>query len=379
MFKIIIFQIENNYSNNDNIKTRFMQYSPKILNTEDKIINYSFKSIKQLSPEHLAFFEFQDNLDLTIVDKMYSKFSTFSTNYLDFNTRELNLTEEKHLFHERKMKNFIELFEGKMFWQFNSKYDKSSYFLDYDKFKAHKLSKEISRFINDIYAYCDVKFDTKEETVLKQLKLSKRDDVKKYIRYDSEYYRLGFRLVASNTNERTLVMSMIPKNVGASNSVIISYPKRYMLVDEKIISYEISSSKLLFLNGVFNSVVVDYVLRFLVDTNVNKTYFLRLPIPQPDVSEFESNEECQKLIINSLKLTLYHNYDDFQELADEHGLSKNDIPTTEKQVDMLKIENDIIVAKMYDISSDELEHILSTFKVFNKKHSAYCKTLLGLY
>lgn len=378
-FKYILFQIENSLSSNENIKTRFMQHSPKILATDNKIIDYSFKSIKQLSPEHLAFFEFQDDLDLTIIDKMYSKFSAFSTNYLDFNSEDINMTRGKKLFHEQKLANNIELFEGKMFNQFDSKFDKANYFLDYDEFKTHKLSKEISRFINDIYEYCDVKFDTKEATVLNQLKLSKRDDIKKYIKYDSEYFRLGFRLVARNVDNRTLIMSMIPKDVGAGNSIIISYPKKYMFIDEKIIADEVPSSKLLFLNGVFNSFVVDYVLRFLVDINVNKTYFLRLPITQPDEDELESNEDYQKLIINSLKLTLYHNYDDFIELADEYSLSKEDIPTTEKQVDMLKIENDIIVAKMYDITSDELEHIVSTFKVFNRKHSAYGKTLLNMY
>ena len=379
MFKIIIFQIENKSSTNREIKTRFMQHNPKILNTKDNIINYDLEVIKKLSLTHLAFLELQDNKDLTIIEKMYSKFTRYDTKYLDFNTRELNLTEDKHLFQETKSKNSINLFEGKMFWQFNSKFDKANYFLNYEEFKAYKLSKEISRFIDNIYDYCDNKLDTKEKTILNQLGLSNREEITQYIKFDSEYLRIGFRLVASNTNERTLIMSMIPKDIGAGNSVIISYPKKYILKDDKVIIDKFSSLKLLFLNAIFNSFVVDYILRFLVDINVNKTYFLRLPIPQPNDKELEENKEYQKLIINSLKLTLYYNFDDFKELAKEYNITKKDLPKTSKQVDMLKIENDIIVAKMYGINRSELEHILSTFKVFNKKNPQYIKSLLGSF
>jgi len=378
-FKYIIFQIENKNSTNRQIKTRFMQHNPKILNTEDKIINYDLEVIKKLSPNHLAFLEFQDDKDLKIIQKMYSKFETYNTEYLDFNTRELNFTEDKHLFYETKQNNHIELFEGKMFWQFNSKFETANYFLNYDEFKAHKLSKEISRFIDNIYSYCDDKLDTKEKTVLNQLGLSYRKELAEYIKYDNEFFRIGFRLIARNTDERTLIMTMIPKNVGAGNSIIISYPKKYILKNNEVTLKEISSSKILFLNAIFNSFVVDYSIRFLVDINVSKTYFLRLPIPQPNDKELEENKEYQTLIINSLKLTLYYNFDDFKELAKEYDILKKDLPKTIKQIDMLKIENDIIVAKMYGISHEELKHILSTFKVFHKKHPNYISSLLGKY
>lgn len=46
---------------------------------------------------------------------------------------------------------------------------------------------------------------------------------------------------------------------------------------------------------------------------------------------------------------------------------------------MLKIENDSIVAKLYDIDLDELKHICESFKVLNKNNSAYTKTLITKY
>ncbi len=378
-FKYILFQIENKQSLNEKIKTRFMQHNPKVLHTDNMIINYDLATIKRLSPDYLAFLEFQDKLDVSIVNRAYSKFNTFSTSYLALNSEDINLTRGKHLFHEKKSRNSIELYEGKMFLQFDSKHKEPTYYLNYNDFKSHKVSIELSRLIDDIYEYCDIKLETKIKTVLTQLNIISKDGLKKFITYDSQYFRLGVRLISSNTNERTLITSILPKNIAAGHSIIISYPKKYILKNNEVLLKEISSLKILFLNAMFNSFIADYILRFLVDMAVNKTYLTRLPIPQPSEAELASNESYQKLIINSLKLTLYFNFDDFKELANEYKLTKDDLPTTPKQVDMLKIENDIIVAKMYDIEYKELEHILSTFKVFNKKYPAYISILLSQY
>jgi hypothetical protein len=78
-------------------------------------------------------------------------------------------------------------------------------------------------------------------------------------------------------------------------------------------------------------------------------------------------------------LTLSYNYSDFEELANEFDIDRKEIPKTIKQKDMLKIENDCIVAKLYGITSAELNHICSTFKVLNKNSPAYCATLKELY
>jgi hypothetical protein len=106
---------------------------------------------------------------------------------------------------------------------------------------------------------------------------------------------------------------------------------------------------------------------------------MRLPIPQPSDEELESNEDYKKLILNALKLTLHYNWDDFDELADQFNLTKEDIPKTQKQVDLMKIENDCIVAKLYQITHEELVHICSSFKVLNNKNPSYTKTLIERY
>ncbi|MCZ9939707.1 hypothetical protein [Brachyspira hyodysenteriae] len=43
---------------------------------------------------------------------------------------------------------------------------------------------------------------------------------------------------------------------------------------------------------------------------------------------------------------------------------------------MLQIQNDILIAKLYNITFDELNNILKTFKVLNDKKPQYVKTLI---
>ena len=106
---------------------------------------------------------------------------------------------------------------------------------------------------------------------------------------------------------------------------------------------------------------------------------MKPPIPRPSEQELENNKDYQKLILNALKLTLHYNWEDFVELAEQFKISKADIPKTKKQVDLIKIENDCLVARLYQITERELVHICSSFKVLNNKNPGYTKTLIEKY
>ena len=57
-------------------------------------------------------------------------------------------------------------------------------------------------------------------------------------------------------------------------------------------------------------------------------------------------------------------------------LEDTDIPTTAKQVDMLKIRNDVLVAGIYGVTKPEMEHMLKGFNVLARKKPEYVKALL---
>ena len=246
-------------------------------------------------------------------------------------------------------------------------------------------SNEISRIITDIYK--QIPFESKnekksqEKNVLDYLGFFKEEELKPYIKFDKSYPRLAFRMVASNTNERTLIFSLLPKNITYSHSMYAHIPKKYILKNKKIEVEAFSIYKVLFVNAVLNSLVLDYVSRFIIDINATKTYLMRLPVSNPTEQELKENKKYQKLILNTLKLTLSYNKEDFIDLQKEFNINSKDIPKNQKEIDILKIENDKIVANMYEVSKEDLKHITSVdyFKVFNEKSNFYIRTLLETY
>lgn len=327
--------------------------------------------MRLLSPDYLSLHRFISQKDISLIHNFYSKYKILENNYLDFR-REIDMTNDKDLFYEKKeyQEGMIKLYEGKMIWQYDSKFSNPQYFLKIDEVKERLKSKEIYRLSQDV--------SIAEEELKNRLQINSLEN---FISYDYNYYRLGFRAISNSSMERSLIASLIPKNIFAGNSLFLSIPKKYYFDDNSrnIFTKEIDIEVLLFINSLFNSIVIDYILRLMIKYNVNKTYIYRLPLPQPSKEEIYSNEIYKKLMSNSLKLTLHYNYNDFEELAQKFNINKEDIPITEKQVDLLKIENDILVAKLYDLSSEDLKHICSYFKVLLKNKPEYISSLLSEY
>ncbi|QBK07361.1 restriction /modification enzyme [Campylobacter jejuni] len=84
------------------------------------------------------------------------------------------------------------------------------------------------------------------------------------IKYDREFFRLGYRAVARDTDERTLIASLLPKDCGCGNSVYSSIPKKYILRDDEICIDVVSYEKILFVLALLNSLVVDFIIRNMV-------------------------------------------------------------------------------------------------------------------
>lgn len=110
----------------------------------------------------------------------------------------------------------------------------------------------------------------------------------KNLQPDYETYRIAIRKIASNTNERTLITTVIPPNAFAGNSLTVHFPYRNLPqhYNELVFSY----TELLFLVSVMNSFVADYILRSRMTTNLNLFYLYQLPIPRlpPSDETFKS-------------------------------------------------------------------------------------------
>ena len=250
-----------------------------------------------------------------------------------------------------------------MIWQYSHVFETAQYWLDATAFDERLKSKELHRMAQDLGV--------------------PKSEVAKHgpaIRYDREFVRMGFRTVARDTDERTLIFSLLPKQCGSGHSMFVNTPKYYSLgADGQVKVQAVSALRLLFGLAWFNSVPVDWIARQMIQINVNKTYLYRLPMPQPSDDEIRSTPSYAQLAKNALLLTLAapspHAWDDFGELAPLFGVQRSDLPHTAKAQDTLRAENDKLVAGLYGITDTELAHLLQSFKVMANKRPEYLALL----
>jgi hypothetical protein len=327
---------------------------------EDKArhIPYSLETVKALSPNQWALMELRDTDDLPVLKKCYEAFPPLSPEWLDFR-RELHMTDDKALFLEQKVSGSVPLYEGKMIWQFSNTFEQPQYWLDPKKFDKAFESKELHRMAQDL-----------------AVSKAEAGKFKSAVRYDREFIRLGFRDIASDTNERTLIFSLIPKGCGVGNTLHINVPKKYVRsADGHIAISEMSPIRLLFAMAWFNSLPVDWLARFMIQIHANKTYLFRLPTPQPEDEEILSNESYATLAKNALLLSLKASWDDFCDLAAVFNVSANDVPTSSKAEDILRAQNDKLVAKLLGLDNNEFAYLARSFTGLASKRPEYMTLL----
>lgn len=384
-YKFAIFKISQKNQNfqdleglNESSKAlpvRFMKTDINILyanDRKDEVLYYPYEDIYNLSPEHWALFEVKADKDLAIIRKAYQLFQSLNPDYIDFRN-EIHMTADRDLFKEQP--DDLILYEGKMIQQFKNKFAAPQYWVNNADFENRLKDTELSRLVSDIYEQLPVKNgkDNHKAHVLKQLDLTE-ENLANMIIFDKAFPRLVFRGIASNTNERTLIAAIIPKNHTFGHSMFAHIPKKYILEGNTIVIKTIPIERVLFIQAIFNSIITDFLIRFLVDMNVVKSIVMRLPIPQPSDEELQNNENYCKIISNTLKINKVNNPD--------LDLGKvTDLPKTEKQKIFLQIENDCLIAKLYGITPDELAHLTSPeyFKVLNNTQEAYLSVLVDKY
>lgn len=340
------------------IDTAFYVLDPADLQRPETHVPYPLATVKALSPEQWALMELRDGTDLPILEKCYQAFPALSADWLDFR-RELDMTNDKDLFVEQAAPGLLPLFEGKMIWQYSHVFEKPQYWLDPEAFDERLRSKELHRMAQDLGV--------------------PKAEVAKYsgaVRFDREFVRLGYRAIASDTNERTLIFGLLPKTCGVGNSLNFAIPKTYVRSDAgDVTTQETSRLRLLFALAWFNSLPVDWVARQMVQINVNQTYLYRLPMPQPSDADIRAIPDYAQLAKNALLLSLAASWSDFCELAPLFDVQPGDVPITAKARDQLRAENDHIVARLYGITAPELAHLLGSFKGMASKRPEYLALL----
>jgi hypothetical protein len=216
------------------------------------------------------------------------------------------------LFKTEPGKGRLPLYEGKMIHQFNHKFAEPRYWVEEEEGRKAVLGK---------------------------------NGVDKGQILDYQCYRLGFRDIASSTNERTMIATVVHKSLFCGNTLIVSR--------------EVNNFKnLLVISSLLNSFVCDFVIRQRVTAHCNMFYVYQTPVPrltEKDPYFQEIVERAAKLICTTAE---------YDELAREVGLTSHENGVTdERERGKIRAELDGIIAHLYGLTETEFSHILSTFPI----------------
>ncbi len=285
------------------------------LNNQDECIEISVDLIRRLSPDSLSVMEFKNEGDIRIAEKMLQFPLLGEQIEGKWNLRltaEFHMTNDSHLFKQEPGKGRLPLYEGKMIHQFTHLYAEPRYWVD--EAEARKA-------------------------------LLGRNGVDNGQKLDYQFYRFAYRAIASSTNARSMIGTILPKNVVCGHSLNISCPihnNKYML----------------FICAALNSFCFDFTLRQKVSSNLTMFFIYQTPVARLTSGDKYFSDIVQraaKLICTA---------PEFDELAQEVGLnSHREGVTDETERAKLRAELDGIIAHLYELTEAEFAYVLTTFPI----------------
>ena len=152
----------------------------------------------------------------------------------------------------------------------------------------------------------------------------------------SRQYRIAYRSIARSNDTRTVIATVLPPYVFTGNSLNVL----------RLEGIEITASFVAGVMTVLTSFVLDYVIRQRVSTNINAFYIRELPF----IRDEKTIDELGEL---ALPLFTGRDFREFRGGVDEL--------TDEKARMERRAELDARVARAYNLSYEQLQHILSRF------------------
>ena len=303
-------------------------------------LKYDVKLLEKTSPDTLAILEFRDQIDLDITKKLYSKFPSINENpnsdwRITFQ-REFDMTDDRGLFNTNKTGSV--LFEGKMIHQFVNSYAPPRYWIEVSKGKKSLMKRQEFRVLREI----------KNENK----KISKTDLPE--IKIDYDYFRLGWRDITNAVDYRTLICTILPPNVFLSQTISYMRPNYF---NGKEFVQALSLRETMCLCGLFNSIVVDFIIRHRVGLHATMSIVSELPIPRlkEDDKYFSEIVQCVGKLICITS--------DYDELKKQAKIKKGE--TDEKIREEITAQLNAYVAKIYGVNGKELQYILGLFHLIS--------------
>jgi hypothetical protein len=359
-FKFVTFGTQKG-GETDVFKCVFMEHDPERLPYLDtNALMMTSSKVKKFSPDTFSIMEFSNQREIDIASKIYGENPLFGKYLKDkwdagFQ-REFHITDDSDLFMAKEEivdAAPLPLWEGKQIWILTNQFSEPRYWMS-------------------------------------------RSDVS--IKPTTKTTRLTYRALASNTNERTFIPTVIPVDYPTGNSLnVCPLPPRPAVI----------------IAAIAGSFVMDWILRGKVTTNVNMFIIEQLPIVDieagtkrvKDITDAILSRACRLVCISSpfsdiwracfidewsspdfwypnnnlkdygpaheqeIRKTLYRSAQHLtSQWTKECGLGVS-LPDQGDTADRAQVraEIDAYVSHLYNISRDDFAYILDTFPVLKKK------------
>jgi len=315
-FKFLVLSYEKG-GTTEHFPAAFMRHDVAELERfpQEGAIDISIELVRRLSPDSLSVMEFKNPMDVQIAEKML-KFpllgEEIAGKWTVAFTREFDMTNDSGIFKTEPGKGRVPLYEGKMIWHFDHLFAEPKWWVD--------------------------------EREGRKTVLGKKEDEWQLLDYQT--YRFGFRDVAASTNERTLITSILPKRCFSGNTLITSSAPK-------------DGTVLVLVTALFDSLVVDWMIRQKITNHCNMFYVYQLPIPrltEKDAAFRPIVERAARLICTTPE------FDDLaKEIFGGRATAKTVGATESSERAKLRAELDGLVAHLYGLTEDEFAYILTTF------------------
>lgn len=385
-FKFVLFGTQKG-EETDSFKCAFMEHDPEDLPAIDaNALQMSVKQVKKFSPDNLSILELQFQGEISTMTKIYNQWplvGDFQSNTWNVKlSSEFHSTGDSHFFNENGDGRV--LYEGKLIFAFDNHFQEPRYWIKSDI----ALQEEWRKYWKKLFKVGE-----------------------KPLVYDQDCYRVGYRRIAASTNERAFICTVLPEKCVCPDTTMVI--RRYAPDFESGEPIELMNvGHCLLLATLFNSFVLDFVIRRKITTHLDMHFVYSLPLPRCDneesnffkdalvlraarlVCSYPEYSNLWKAVFNSAwqastfwypQLAPINNYgpaheqeirrrlrDEAKDLTpewDNHCGVHDRLPDRRDTGDraQLRAEIDAYVAHLYGLSRDDFAYILDTFPVLKKK------------
>jgi hypothetical protein len=393
-FKFVLFSTQKG-GTTDSFKCAFMEHDPERLPAiHENALIMKAEDVQRFSPDALCLMEFKSQKELNIASKIYMPSLLIGPDIGLTVAREIDLTGHSPILSTKDIEG-PKLFEGKMIWQFDCDFLKTHYWFYPEAYHDFYRKDSINRTI-ELEGY------TRKE-LLKRIRNGT-------VELAPERYRLAFREVAADTNERTFISTILPQPSPHSYTIRTFEHYRPKLQGKDILyTDDYPTETMCYWCGVSNSFAFDFLARIKTFTHLSTTY-MDLPLTNKNEDRFRAKVAalvsrliCVDERFTNLWAEVYREeWKDPLFWYSNDGLKENSYgPKHEKEIReklkdsasvltkdwsphcgvsgrnpdrrdtgdraQLRAEIDAYVAHLYGRSREEFAYILDTFPVLKRK------------